>query len=305
MSTITEIEVPFRDGLTWVRVTTPDEPREGALPLIVLHGGPGFSHDYLRSLADLADATGRTVVHYDQFGCGRSSHRPEAPVDFWVPELFVEEFHTVLGALGIDRAHILGQSWGGMLGAEITVRKPQNVISLQIFNSPAAMDLWSEAALALRAELPSEIREALERHEADGTYDDPEYLAASHEYDRRHVVRVEPTPQDYLDSVVNVAADPTVYHTMNGPNEFHVIGTMKDWTIIDRLPEIEVPTLVLAGEYDEAQPIVWQPFVDHIPNVRGIVVADASHCSHLEKPEEVQAIIADFLAEVESAKENA
>lgn len=299
MSTVDETRVPFRSGHTWVRITRPDSPRAGALPLVVLHGGPGFSHDYLRSLAELADATGRTVVHYDQYGCGRSTHEPDAPADFWTPELFVEEFHAVLAALGIERAHVLGQSWGGMLGAEIAVRRPANVASLQICNSPAAMDLWSQAAAALREELPAEVREALERHEADGSYDDPEYLAASHEYDRRHVVRMDPTPQDYLDSVANVDADPTVYHTMNGPNEFHVIGTMRDWTIIDRLPRIAVPTLVLAGEFDEAQPVTWQPFVEHIPGARSVVIADASHCSHLEKPEEFRAIVTEFLAEAD------
>lgn len=184
-----------------------------------------------------------------------------------------------------------------MLGAEIAVRRPAGLASLAICNSPAAMPLWSEAADALRAQLPGEIRDALERHEADGTYDDPEYIAAAHEYDRRHVVRLPEMPQDYVDSVAQMEADPTVYHTMNGPNEFHVIGSLKDWTVVDRLDRIAVPTLVLAGEFDEAQPIVWRPFVERIPDVREAVVPDASHCTHLEKPEEFLGIIAGFLAE--------
>lgn len=303
MSTTTEHLVPFEDGTTWVRVTTPDHQDASKLPLVVLHGGPGFSHDYLRSLAAIADATGRVVIHYDQFGCGHSSHRPDAPAEYWTPELFVREFHTVVSALGIERCHVLGQSWGGMLAAELGVLKPTNIASLSICNSPAAMHLWSEAAAALRDELPDDIREALERHEADGSFDDPEYIAAEHEYDRRHVVRMPEMPQDYADSVSNVEADPTVYHTMNGPNEFHVIGTMKDWTIIDRLHNIEVPTLVLAGEFDEAQPIVWQPFVDNIADVRSVVIAGASHCSHLEKPDEVQAVITSFLDDVENKEQ--
>ncbi len=297
MATVTDTSVPFASGGTWVRLTRPDAPLDGALPLVVLHGGPGFAHDYLRSLADLADLTGRTVVHYDQYGCGRSTHSPEAPAGFWTPQLFVDEYAAVVSELELGDHHLLGQSWGGMLGAEIAVRRPAGLASLAICNSPAAMPLWSEAADALRAQLPGEIRDALERHEADGTYDDPEYIAAAHEYDRRHVVRLPEMPQDYVDSVAQMEADPTVYHTMNGPNEFHVIGSLRDWTVVDRLDRIAVPTLVLAGEFDEAQPIVWRPFVERIPDVREAVVPDASHCTHLEKPEEFLGIIAGFLAE--------
>ena len=294
MATVTDTSVPFASGGTWVRLTRPDAPLDGALPLVVLHGGPGFAHDYLRSLADL---TGRTVVHYDQYGCGRSTHSPEAPAGFWTPQLFVDEYAAVVSELQLGDHHLLGQSWGGMLGAEIAVRRPAGLASLAICNSPAAMPLWSAAADALRAQLPGEIRDALERHEADGTYDDPEYIAAAHEYDRRHVVRLPEMPQDYVDSVAQMEADPTVYHTMNGPNEFHVIGSLRDWTVVDRLDRIAVPTLVLAGEFDEAQPIVWRPFVERIPDVREAVVPDASHCTHLEKPEEFLGIIAGFLAE--------
>ncbi|WP_420872722.1 alpha/beta fold hydrolase [Mycolicibacterium senegalense] len=84
-----------------------------------------MAHNYVANIAALADETGRTVVHYDQLGCGNSTHLPDAPADFWTPQLFVDEFHTVREALGIDRYHVLGQSWGGMLGAEIAVRVPE------------------------------------------------------------------------------------------------------------------------------------------------------------------------------------
>lgn len=84
---------------------------------------------------------------------------------------------------------------------------------------------------------------------------------------------------------------------MNGPNEFHVIGTLRDWSIIERLPAITAPVLVVAGEFDEATPATWQPYVDHIADVRSHVFPDSSHCTHLEKPEEFRAVIAAFLHE--------
>ncbi|KQO84487.1 amino acid amidase [Frigoribacterium sp. Leaf263] len=301
MSTSTSSTLPFRDGVTWYQVTTPDHPTPGALPLVVLHGGPGMAHDYLRNLAALADETGRTVVHYDQFGCGRSSHRPDAPTETWTPALFVAEFEAVVAHLGLERFHVLGQSWGGMLGAEIGVRQPAGLASLAICNSPASMELWVEGAAELRAQLPAETEEALSRHERAGTTTDPEYLAATRVFYERHVCRIVPMPQDFVDSEEQMEAEPTVYHTMNGPNEFHVIGTMRDWSIIDRLPRVAAPTLVVAGEHDEATPATWQPFVDGIADVRSHVFAGASHCSHLEQPEEFRAVVAEFLAAHDAA----
>jgi L-proline amide hydrolase len=298
---ITTRTVPFRDYETWVQITTPTELGPDALPLFVLHGGPGMAHDYVRNLAALADETGRTVVHYDQIGCGRSTHLPGAPAEFWTPDLFVEEFHAVRNAIGFEDYHVLGQSWGGMLGAEIAVRRPTGLASLSICNSPASMALWMTGAARLRAALPEETQAALDRHEAAGTVADPEYLAATEEFYARHVCRVTPPPQDFLDTVAQMEREPTVYHTMNGPNEFHVVGTLRSWTIVDRLEQIEAPTLVVAGEYDEATPETWAPYVERIPDVRSHVFADASHCSHLEQPEAFRAVIADFLAHHDQA----
>ena len=287
--------VPFREYETWVQITTPDTVRRGALPLFVLHGGPGMAHNYVRNIAALADETGRQVIHYDQIGCGNSSHLPDAPADFWTPELFVDEFHTVRATLGIDEYHVLGQSWGGMLSAEIAVRQPPGLASLAICNSPASMALWMAAADELRAHLPPDTQAALTRHEEAGTVTDPEYLAATDEFYRRHVCRVVPTPQDFVDTVAQMEAEPTVYHTMNGPNEFHVLGTLREWSIIDRLHLITSPTLVIAGEFDEATPATWQPYVEHIPDVQSHVFPGTSHCSHLEKPEEFRTVVAAFL----------
>jgi len=155
--------VPFREHETWVQITTPEDVRHGALPLFVLHGGPGMAHNYVRNIAELADETWRTVIHYDQIGCGNSTHLPDAAADFWTPDLFVDEFHTVRSALGIDEYHVLGQSWGGMLGAEIAVRQPAGLASLVICNSPASMALWMAGCAELRAQLPTETQAALTR----------------------------------------------------------------------------------------------------------------------------------------------
>src|SRR5437764_1350925 len=124
---------PFAHGETWYRVTGDLEPGgageaegRGLAPLVVLHGGPGAAHDYTLRMADIAAATGLAVVHYDQLGCGRSTHLPDKGEDYWTVELFLDELQNLLQALGIGASyHLLGQSWGGMLAAEHAVRRPE------------------------------------------------------------------------------------------------------------------------------------------------------------------------------------
>ncbi len=297
--TVTERTVPFLDGHTWVRISEPTDKRPGALPLVVLHGGPGMAHNYLRNLENIAGETGRTVIHYDQYGCGNSTHRPDAPADFWTPQLFVDEFENLVAALGLTEYHLLGQSWGGMLGAEIAIRHPEGLRSLAICNSPASMALWMEGAADLREQLPDDVQQALDRHEAAGTITHPEYIAASDVFYERHVARVTPMPKDFQESVAQMEADPTVYHTMNGPNEFFVVGTLQPWSVVEEVRGITVPTLVVAGEHDEATPKTWAPFAENIPGARVHVFEGASHCSHLEQPEEFRRVIGIWLAELD------
>ena len=292
--------VAFRGYETWYRVT--GDLGGGRVPLVVLHGGPGCTHDYVLRIAALAAATGRPVVHYDQIGAGRSSHRPDAPAGFWTVQLFLDELDTLLAALGIAGGYaLLGQSWGGMLAAEHAVRRPAGLRRLVIADSPASMALWVAAANELRAGLPPGLDATLARHEAAGTTDSAEYQEAMRVFYDRHVCRIPWPPEvarmfEYLDE------DPTVYHTMNGPSEFHVTGSLRDWSIVDRLGAVSVPTLLVSGRYDEATPAVVQPFADRIPDVRWEVFEHSSHLPHVEEPDRFDAVLADFLAPLDAAR---
>jgi L-proline amide hydrolase len=288
-------EMPFSDGQTWFRITGHLDPGAERAPVVVVHGGPGVAHNYCLAMADLA-GDGRAVIHYDQFGCGRSSHRPDRPPEAWTVELFVSELHALVQHLGIAGSyHLLGQSWGGMLGPEHVLAHPAGVRSLTLCDSPASMALWLAGAHELRAALPAEVRDTLDRHEAAGTTGSTEYLAATDRFYERHVCRVDPMPPDVVDSFTQLEADPTVYHAMNGPNEFHVIGSLRDWSVVDRLHGISAPTLVVAGAYDEATPATWAPFVTNIPDVTSHVFARSSHMPHVEEPEEFLAVVGAFL----------
>jgi L-proline amide hydrolase len=282
---------------TWYRIT--GDLKSAKTPLVILHGGPGCTHDYVDAFADLA-ATGRAVIHYDQLGNGKSTHLPEKGPDFWTVDLFLDELDNLLAHLGIAENYaILGQSWGGMLGAEHAVRRPKGLRSLVIANSPASMVTWVAEANRLRAGLPPEVQAELLRHEKAGTTDDPAYEAAVDVFNAHHVCRVVPMPAEVtrtFDAIVDV---PTGYLTMNGPSEFHVIGTMKDWTIVDRLDRIDVPVLLISGRYDEATEACVQPYADHIADVRWTIFKESSHMPHVEERNASMKVVGDFLDETE------
>jgi L-proline amide hydrolase len=281
---------------TWFQVA--GDLDSGATPLILLHGGPGIPHGYLRSLEDLA-RDGRPVIVYDQLGCGKSTRLPDALPSFWSIDLFLNELDSMLDHLGVASAyHLLGHSWGGMLGAEHAVRQPTGLRSLILSSSLASSALWSEGSVRLRGQLPKDMEDALDRHEVAGTTSDPEYLAATEEYYARHVCRV-PMPDFAQAAFAQLADDSTVYRAMWGPNEFSPVGSLKEWTIVNRLHAIIAPTLVISGEFDEATSECQGPFIEEIARARQVVVPNGSHLCMIEEPQFYLDGVRAFLRDVE------
>jgi proline-specific peptidase len=292
----TEGRIPFRGYHTWYRVVGERED-EGKLPLVCLHGGPGGTHDYLEPLQAVAE-TGRRVVFYDQLGCGKSDLPDDASL--YTVELFVDEVGAVRRVLGLDRVHLLGNSWGGMLAMEYALTKPPGLASLVLASAPASIPQWIEETARLRAQLPRSVQDVLERHEEAGTTDDPEYQQACLAFYKRHVCRADPWPDCVVRSFDFIAAHGLVYRTMNGPSEFHVTGTLRDWSVVDRLAEIDVPTLVVTGEHDEATAAINRTISEGIPDAESVIVPNASHMAHVEDTEGYVELLDDFLTRVET-----
>lgn len=266
----------------------------GGIPLLLLHGGPGAGHDYLEPLEGLA--RDREVVFFDQLGCGRSDQPDDRSL--WRIERFVREIDTVRAALGLERIHLLGQSWGGWLGIEYLLSQPRGIVSATLASTSASIPQFVTEANRLKAQLPPEMVTVMQRCEATGDWRNPQYEAAVMEFYRRHLCCLDPWPDALLRSVRNLDGN-AVYETMNGPNEFIVIGNLRDWDRIARLPEIRVPTLITVGRFDEIPPVCADTIRRGIAGSRVVVFEQSGHTAHLEETGRYLQVVGDFLQSVE------
>jgi proline iminopeptidase len=283
------LEVP--GGKVWYRAVG----EQGPTPLLCLHGGPGFTHYYLEALEALADR--RRVIFYDQLGCGRSD-RPD-DITLWTVERFVSELAEVRAALRLDRLHLFGSSWGGMLAMQYVLDREPDLVSLTLCGSPASMTRWVADCEELLAAEPPEVRQVIREHEESGFTACPEYQAAILGFYRKHVCRMSPWPPGLERSFAEAGYQ--VYNTMNGPSEFTVTGTLKTWDIMDRLGEIAVPTLLVGGRHDECTPGHLQEMHARIPGSQLAIIEDASHLCFAEQPAEFNTLVNDFLARTDAA----
>jgi L-proline amide hydrolase len=281
-----------RGHRTWYRVV--GEAERGRDPLVCLHGGPGSTHHYFGPLERLADE-GRTVVVYDQLGCGRS----DRPIDVqWSVPVFLDELAALRGHLGLDRIHLLGTSWGGMLALEHALSGFGGLTSLVLSSTLASAAEWCVEVARLRDELPADVLAVLDRHEQAGTTDDPEYEGALAVFDARHFYR-GPRPRPELEAMMPERGRET-YRAMWGPNEWTVTGALRGWDVRPRLHEIDVPALVIRGRYDLSTEAVTQTLVRGLPNAREVVFEQSSHTPVLEETERYVGVVEGFLRDVEA-----
>lgn len=219
-------------------------------------------------------------------------------------EVFKRELVALVEHLGIaDRYVVLGQSCGGMLAMEHALEHPVGLQGLVIADSMPSFPLWVEEADKLRSQLPPEVEQTLRSHEAAGTTDHPDYAAACQVYYERHLCRVS-WPDCLIRGFTQMEKDPTVYLAMNGPSEFYVVGNLKDWDIQARLKEIDVPTLLVSGRYDEATPRIQEVMMAGIPDVEWAFFEESSHLPHIEEHEGWLEAVGAFLGKLD-AKESA
>ena len=260
------VQVP--GGKVWYRIVGANKP---GIPLLTLHGGPGMPSYYMSPLAELADE--RPVIFFDQLGCGRSDHPNDTTL--WTIPRFVEEVQAVRQALGYKEIHLLGHSWGTLLAFEYLLTKPDGVRSVIMSGPAISIVRFRHDVDSMIALLPDAVIRAIRTNEKAGTTTAPAYLAASQLFYDRHVIRTKPLPADVESTFVHIGTQ--VYNTMNGPTEFTVVGSFKDYDGTARLKDITQPVLWMAGEFDETSPNAAKDFQQMTPGSQYVELKGAGH----------------------------
>jgi len=279
------INVPA--GKVWFKIVGKNQ---SGIPLLVVHGGPGVSHDYLEPLEALA--VERPVIFYDQLGCGRSN-RPDNN-SLWSVERYAEELNQIKQALNLDKFHFLGQSWGAALVTDYMLTYNPTGVQSVIYSGPLlSTPRWVHDQKNYIKSLPDDVRATIEKCEANSDFENPDYQSAVMEFYKKHLCRLENWP-DCLNRAFE-HLNFSIYYYMWGPSEFTVTGVLKDYERTEILKEIQKPVLFTCGRYDEATPETVEFYSKNLPGSEFYIFEDASHNHHLEKPEEFLNLISKFM----------
>jgi proline iminopeptidase len=279
------------DGSIWYKVSGTG----AGTPVMLLHGGPGYSSYYLKSLEGLGPD--RKVVRYDQLGGGKSDGLSDT-AQFNIPH-FVRELDSLRAHLGYDKVHLYGHSWGTILAVEYYRTHPAHVVSLTLASAALDIPAWEANAKKLVKTLPDSERRAITRREAEKKFDAPDYQAALADFYSRYVWR-HPVEAD-LDSTLK-QANQGIYNYMQGPSEFTIVGTLKHYDARPFLKSIKVPTLYTVGEFDEANPEIVRGFARLTPGAKVEVIPGAAHITPWDNAQRNLEVVRDFLREVDARK---
>ncbi len=275
---------------------------DGKIKVLLLHGGPGFSHDYFECFEDFLPKEGIEFYYYDQLGSGYSDNPTDTTL--WNTARFVEEVEQVRKGLGLDSFYLFGHSWGSMLAMEYLQKYQSHVKAAVLSNMSAGIKGYLSYTAQLKQKYfsPQDIKtyDSLDNLKL---YDSPQYqdLLMNKLYTQAICrIPVENWPEPIMRAFKK--ANHTIYIQMQGVDEFHVTGNFKDWEMWDRLPDIKVPTLVIGGIYDEMDPEDMKKEGKLIPNSRTYLCPNGSHLSMYDDQQNYFKNLIAFLKEVESNK---
>ncbi len=289
---INEGYMPFMGHHTYYRTVG---ERTDKAPLILLHGGPGSTHNYFEVLDRVAEEDGRMLVMYDQIGCGNSyvDGRPE----LWKAETWVNELIALRKHLGLDTCHLLGQSWGGMLLLTYICGYEHSGVKSGVLSStlPASW-LWGIEQARMIKELPEEYQEAIKTATETGDYSNDIYQRAEEEYMLRHAAG-KPDPDGPECLLRKKRTGRESYVVGWGPNEYTPMGTLKDYDVIDKLKDIKEPCLVINGGNDLCTPYIAKVMYDNIPNSRWELFRECRHMCFVEDNDHYVEVLKEWLNE--------
>jgi len=208
-------------------------------------------------------------------------------------ERSVAEMDAVVHGLGLDRLHIFGNSWGGMMLQQYALDVPSGAASLTISNSTPSIPRFAANVVRLKSDLDAATQAAVDRHEAAGTTYSAEYQAAIRTWNETYLCRTRPWPKELEDAFRTMGTE--IFETMFGPSDFRIVGTIRNWDVFDRLDEIAVPTLLLGGRFDECSPEDMQEMHHRIAGSRFELFESTAHMPFIEEPQRFDQVMRDFL----------
>jgi len=267
------------------------EPAKGTL--LVFHGGPGYTYDYLTPLFDLAERGYRAVI-YEQAGSGKSQ-APKNPARYTI-ESFVEDGEGVRKGLGLGKVNLLGFSWGGMLAQAYALKYQSNLTSLILSGTSPSIPMLEKESTRLLNALPANTREAIAKHEAAGEFTNPEYVEAVRAFNRRHSSLLAKTPDPVKYSEEHASAE--VGNALFGPNVIEVTGNMRYWDVTDRLHTLRVPCLIICGDQDFLTPRLHRIMHQKIKGSKLVILKGAAHLTMWDTRGPYIKAVASFLDSV-------
>lgn len=271
--------VPFKNYQTYYRIV--GDLKSGVTPLLLLHGGPGSTHNYFEAFDVLAEQTGRPIVMYDQLGCGLSSMPTDTQA--YCAATWVAELQNLRDYLGLTKVHLLGQSWGGMLAIiYLCDYAPQGIQSLILASTLSSAQLWAQEQHRLIKFMPANEQAAIAQAEATGDFTEPAYLAANAHFMTLHASGpVTAASPAYLRRPKVSGA--VAYETAWGPNEYCPTGNLADYDYTVKLAKLTVPTLVTSGTNDLCTPLVAKTMVDQLKNADWALFAASRHMAFIDE----------------------
>jgi len=272
------------------------------IKVLLLHGGPGMTHEYLEAFDSYFPGAGIEYYYYDQLG-SYYSDQPEAP-ELWELPRFVDEVEQVRKALGLDASnfYLFGHSWGGMLAMEYALTHPQNLKGLIISNMMASIPAYNDyAKKVLKATMDPAVLAEIQKLDAAGDYSNPRYmglLIPNHYV--HHILRMP--PEQWPDPVNRAFKhlNPAVYVPMQGPSELGASGKLVTWDRTADLGKIAVPTLVIGAQHDTMDPAHMEMMAKQIPKARYLYCPDGSHLAIYDDQKVYMAGILQFLRDVDA-----
>lgn len=264
-------------------------------PLVLLHGGPGSTHNYFELLDDLAAQSGRQLVMYDQLGCGRSS-QPDNHPELYCAQTWVDELMALRDYLHLDQIHLLGQSWGGMLAIiYLCDYQPTGIASVILSSTLSSASLWAREQHRWISYMSPADQAAISQAESSGDYSTTAYQEANQHFMGRHA-SATPTADSPEPLRRPKSGGEVAYQTAWGPNEYTPLGNLKDYEYTDKLHQVTTPALVIDGTDDLCTPLVAKTMVDALPHAEWELFAGARHMVFAEQPAKYQRLLCRWLA---------